>query len=172
MGNLRCVIMVIWLIAVSGGWAETNSVPSDEDRSWQSHVIQSYQTIQEQQQATQRAVEEARREAEMAAKRNAEAFENRFRQMEQGLTAQREREVESLQASHRFTLILVGVVAGAGFFGMLLVALFLLRTMNRRPAMMAPSIVREDTMALAPLDPVQQGGARFRASFDLLRPCG
>ena len=168
MGNLRCVIMVIWLIAVSGGWAETNSVPSDEDRSWQSHVIQSYQTIQEQQQATQRAVEEARREAEMAAKRNAEAFENRFRQMEQGLTVQREREVESLQASHRFTLILVGVVAGAGFFGMLLVALFLLRTMNRRPAMMAPSIVREDTMALAPLDPVQQGGARFRASFDRL----
>src|SRR5260221_13002440 len=132
MANLRCVMMVIWLMAVAGGWADTNSVPADEDRSWQSHVIQSYQTLQEQQQTTQHAVEEARREAQTEAKRNAEAFENRFRQMEQGFTVQREREVESLQASHRFTLILVGVVAGAGFFGMLLVTLFLLRMMSRR----------------------------------------
>ena len=159
-----CCIPVAVAVAVAG----TNSTPPEQDLVWQQHVIQSYQRLQEQQQATQHAIEEARQEAESAGKRNAEAIETGLKQIEQGLSAQRERESDSLQNSHRFTLALVGVIAGAGFFGMLVVALFLLRAMNRRSATMVPAMMAENSLALAPVDPARQSNARLRASLDRL----
>jgi hypothetical protein len=50
----------------------------------------------------------------------------------ESVNAQHQRELENLQKSHRFTLIIVGVFAGVGFFGMLFFAVLLLRVMNRR----------------------------------------
>jgi tetratricopeptide (TPR) repeat protein len=168
MGKTLLGIIVGYCMTVAIAFADTNSTPSEQGLAWQQHVIQTYQSLQEQQQATQRAVEQARQEAEAAGKRNAEALETGLKRIEQGLNAQREREIESLQNSHRFALTLVGVIAGAGFLGMLVVALFLLRAMNRRVAMMAPAMMAENSLSLTPVDPVRQSNARLRASLDRL----
>jgi len=126
------------------------------------------QQLQEQQQATLRAVEQSRQETEAAAKRNAEVLESRIKQLEEGVNQQRAREIDSLQTAHRYTLTVVGIVAGLGFLGMLMVALLLLRSMNRRPVL-APTIgLSADTTALATLDPARQSSARFRASLNRL----
>jgi tetratricopeptide (TPR) repeat protein len=126
------------------------------------------QQLQEQQQATLRAVEQARQDSEAAAKRNAEALEARIKQLEAGVNEQRAREIDALQTAHRYTLTIVGIVAGLGFLGMLMVALLLLRSMNRR-TVLGPTVgLSADTTALATLDPAQQSTARFRASLNRL----
>jgi tetratricopeptide (TPR) repeat protein len=132
--------------------AETNSTsadkeqPAESDAAWGQHVVQSYQQLQDQQQSMLReieqtrqdaaanahAVEQARQDAESAAKRYNDEMEARLNRIEQSVTNQREREIETMQSSHRFTLVMVGLFAGAGFFGMLFFAVFLLRVMNRR----------------------------------------
>ena len=152
-GIFACVLAIS--SAASPILAETNSTtvtaePAPEAEAiWVQHVVQSYQQLQEQQQsmlraieqarqdstATARAIETARQEAEAAAKRNTEALETRLGRIEESVTSQRARELDQIQSSHRFTLIIVGIFAGVGFFGMLFFALFLLRTMNRRTEM-------------------------------------
>src|SRR5208283_4918869 len=109
------------------GATETNSTPAakdqpaDSDAAWARHVIQSYQQLQDQQQsmireieqerqdaaANARAVEQAREDAEAAAKRSSEEVESRLNRIEQSVSAEREREIEVMQSSHRFTLTMV-----------------------------------------------------------------
>ena len=180
---------------------DTNSTPAakgqatDNDAAWAQHVVQSYQQLQEQQQSMMReierqrqdaatnarAVEEAREDAEAAAKRNTEELEARLNRIEQSVTAEREREIEAMQSSHRFTLIMVSVFAGAGFFGMLFFAVFLLRSMNRRTETMiaqftghalgpgfAPVALGPGDPHLVPLNRVEQSTARFLNTIERL----
>jgi len=118
--------------------ADTNSASADKAQAnddntfWAQHVVESYQQLQSQQESMVQEMEKSRQEAEAAAKRNKEELDARLNSIEQSVSAQREHEIESLQSAHRFTLIIVGIFAGVGFFGMLFFAVFLLRTMNRR----------------------------------------
>jgi tetratricopeptide (TPR) repeat protein len=84
-----------------------------------------------QQSTALQAIEQVRHEAEAAARRNDEAIAAKLLLIEQALAAQREREVESLRSSNRFTLIIIGVFAGIVMLGMLVIADFLLRAVNR-----------------------------------------
>jgi len=183
------------------GAKETNSAPAakdqppDSEAAWAQHVVQSYQQLQEQQQSMMReierqrqdaatdarAVEQAREDAEAAAKRNSEEVESRLNRIEQSVTAEREREIEVMQSSHRFTLIMVGIFAGAGFFGMLFFAVFLLRIMNRRtetmiaqftahalgPGFNSAALGTGETQVV-PLNRVEQSTTRFLNTIERL----
>ncbi len=160
-----------------------------------SSEAQSYEQLQEQQQsilraldqarqdaaATARAIELTREETAATAKRNSEVVEARLGRIEQSVNAQHERELENLQKSHRFTLIIVGVFAGVGFFGMLFFAVFLLRVMNRRteallsqvtgqpfePGFTAAALGPGDTQ-IVPVNRVEQSTARFLNTIERL----
>ena len=164
MGKLMSTLVVTGLLVCVTGWAETNAAPTEEQLALQRNLV----TLQEQQQATLHAVEQARQDAEAAAKRNADTVDARLKQIEEGVNQQRTREVESLQTAHRYTLTIVGIVAGLGFIGILIVALFLLRSMSRRTGFANPVGLEADTTALVPLNPAQQSSARFRASLSRL----
>src|SRR5437867_7734478 len=101
MGKITVAVTSLFVCVVA--WADTNEQEL------------ALQRIQEQQQVTLRAVEQARQDAEAAAKRNADAMDARIKQIEAGLTQQHDREIESLQNAHRYTLTVVVVVAGLGF---------------------------------------------------------
>jgi tetratricopeptide (TPR) repeat protein len=183
------------------GATETNSTPAAKgestanDVAWTQHVVQSYQQLQEQQQSMMReieqqrqeaasnarAVEQAREDAEAAAKRNTDELEARLNRIEQSVTAEREREIEVIQSSHRFTLIMVSVFAGAGFFGMLFFAVFLLRVMNRRTETLiaqftglsagsgfGPLALGPGDTQVVPLNRVEQSTARFLNTIERL----
>lgn len=107
---------------------ETTAKPA-EDSSQQ--ALRSYLQLQEQLHAALLAIERGREDAEAAAKRNAETVAARLKLIEQAITLQREREMESIQSSNRFLLIVAGIFAGAGFLALLLTSLFQLRAMNR-----------------------------------------
>jgi tetratricopeptide (TPR) repeat protein len=164
MGRIILIFAALGLLVAGTTRAATN----EDDVVWQHNVIQNYQALQEQQQATVHAFEQARHDSEATAKRNAEEFDARLKQIEQGLTAQHEREVAALQSAHRFTLTVVSVVAGVGFFGLLGVVLIVVRALNRRQAMMEATVLPAGGAALMALDPAQQSSARFRASLDRL----
>jgi tetratricopeptide (TPR) repeat protein len=165
------------------------------DAAWAQHVVQSYQQLQEQQQsmmreieqqrqeaaASARAVEQARQDAEAAAKRNSDELEARLNRIEQSVTAERQREIEVMQSSHQFTLIMVSVFAGAAFFGMLFFAVFLLRVMNRRTETLiaqftghgfspgyGPLALGPGDTHVVPLNRVDQSTARFLNTIERL----
>ena len=164
MGKLTPTLVITGLLVYGAGWAETNTVPTEEQLALQRDLA----TLQEQQQATIHAVELARQDAEAAAKRNADAMEIRLKQIEESVNQQRIRELESMQTAHRYTLTVVGIVAGLGLVGILIVALLLLRSMSRRTVLAAPTALEPNATALVPLDPARQSSARFRASLSRL----
>jgi len=131
-------VAVCLIVSPKAFAAETNSAAtdkaqaSDDNTFWAQHVVESYQQLQSQQQTMVQEMEKARQEAEAAAKRNKEEMDARLRSIEESVSAQHEHEIESMQSQHRFTLIIVGILAGVCFFGMLFFGVFLLRTMNRR----------------------------------------
>jgi tetratricopeptide (TPR) repeat protein len=176
--------------------AQTNSSARADETAWTQHVVQAYQQLQEQQQATLTAIEQtreqaaatahavqaAREDAELAAKRSDEQFEARLKQIEQAVTAERGREIEAMQSSHRFTLLIIGVFAGVGFFGLLFFAGFALRNLNRRVGSgltheIGPSLDGRFAVAgalgsgdasLAVADPAQRASARFLTTIERL----
>jgi len=77
------------------------------------------------------AIERVRLEAVATARTNAAAFAERLQTLEQTLMAQRERELAVLRESNHLLLLVVGVLAGAGLFGVFLIGWFQLRAMRR-----------------------------------------
>ncbi|HUK83846.1 MAG TPA: tetratricopeptide repeat protein [Verrucomicrobiae bacterium] len=167
--------------------AETNVVSvaatqSTEDiAAWGRHVVQAYQQLQDEQQTLQRSVEEARQDSEAATKRNTEMLETKLKELEDAVTTQRQREVETLQSSHRLTLIIVGLFAGVGFLGMFFFAVFLLRSMNRQlsgPPVhsagaplghgYATAALGAGDTQLVTVDPAQQASQRFLSTIERL----
>jgi tetratricopeptide (TPR) repeat protein len=167
MGKLAFIVVLN--VAATSVLAQTNSVAPAEESAREQQIVLLYKALHDQQQATLHAVEQARQEAEAAAKRNVEVLEGRLQQIENEVSAQRERERESLQQSHRFTLIVVGVIVAMGFVGIVLLALFLIRLVNRRSsAMVTMGALGDPGTSLAPLDPAQQSSARFLSTIERL----
>src|SRR5438105_12238710 len=104
----------LWVATSVAAEAETNS-PNQQSQV----PVPSLQQIDELYQAKLRALEEARREAEAVSKQNAEALAARLNLVEQALTMQRQRELESLQSSNRLTLAVAAVIAVIGFLAMI-----------------------------------------------------
>ena len=171
---------------LTGAQAVDTRSPSD---------VQSFEQLQEQQQsilraleqarqdaaATARAIESVRQENQATAKRNSEEVEARLGRIEESVSTQHERELENLQKSHRFTLIIVGVFAGVGFFGMLFFAVFLLRVMNRRTETLisqiagqplgpsfAPAALGPGDTQIVPVNRVEQSTTRFLSTIERL----
>jgi tetratricopeptide (TPR) repeat protein len=169
--------------------------PTGTDAAWAQHVVQSYQQLQEQQQsmmreidqqrqeasANARAVEQAREDAEAAAKRNTDELAGRLNRIEQSVTADRQREMEVMQSSHQFTLIMISAIAGGAFLGMLFLAVFLLRVMNRRTETLiaqfsshgpslgyGPLALGPGDTQIVPLGRVEQSTARFLNTIERL----
>jgi len=161
--------------------AETNSASNTANAIAINTLLESNEQLQEQQQAVLRALDQARSDAEALAKRNNEAVDARLRRIEDSVNVQRERELANLQQSHRFTLIIVGIFAGVGFFGMLFFSVFLLRTMNRRTEVMltqftaqplaagfAPQVLGTGETHLVAPNRVEQSTSRFVETIDRL----
>jgi tetratricopeptide (TPR) repeat protein len=104
-------------VRVDAGNPGTNGVSSDP--------------LQEQQRSFLHAVEQIRQEANALARQNAESITGRLSVIEQTLAGERQRELEAIQKWNLYTLIIVGGFAMLGFLGLLLVAPFLVRSLNR-----------------------------------------
>src|SRR5579859_2663981 len=93
---------------------ETNATPaeksqaSETDTFWAQHVVESYQQLQAQQDSMVRDMERSRQQAEAVAKRNAEVLDARLNRIEQSVSTDHEHEIEAMQNTHRFTLMVVG----------------------------------------------------------------
>jgi tetratricopeptide (TPR) repeat protein len=127
-------------------------------------LADSYRQLVQQQQATLDALEQAREDAKAA--------DARLRQLDDALAAQRQRELDALQDSHRFNLLVVGIFASVAVAGMAVVVLFLLRyagKQNERPVVQpAPSWPVAPGSQLMTLDPAQQSNARFLGTMERL----
>jgi len=170
------IIFSFIVSAVFAGTVAVAQTNTEEEAIWSQNVINAYKSIQEQHAVTMRAVQQAREEAAANAKRQADALEARLNQLEQTVTQtaaeQRDREVATRADSHKFTLTVVGVCAGAGLLGLLVVAMFIVRAVQRRQAgafgMQPVSPLGGGETGLAQLDPAQQSSARLRSSLDRL----
>ena len=168
--KLLFAMLAAALVAVAGQ-AQTNVVTTDELR-------ETYQKLEEQQQATLRAVEAARTEVEVArteaqaaAQRNSEALDARLRQLEQANAAQRERDLAMLQSTHRFTVVAVILFAAVGMGGIVVAVLFLVRISKRPPpatALQPFGYGFPMAAPLAPTDPALQANTAFLGAVDRL----
>ena len=160
---------------------ETNTASSEADAALLHQIAQSNQQLQEQQQTVLHALDQARQDAEALAKRNNDTVDARLQRIENSVNIQREHELENLQKSHRFALIIVGIFAGVGFLGMLFFAVFLLRIMNRRTEVMlaqftaqplgagfAPAALATGETQLVAPSRVEQSTSRFLNTIDRL----
>jgi len=133
-----CAALCFCAAAATSFGTETNSAATDKSQAhddnafWAQHVVESYQQMQEQQQSMVQEMEKARQEAQEAAKRNNEQMESRLSRIEQSVSADHQHEIDAMQNSHRMTLIVVGTVAGIGLLAILIFAVFVLRSANRR----------------------------------------
>lgn len=189
-GVVTCSVVLCLTSSLFAAEPRSSSPSADApDAVWTKHVVQSYERLQEQQDATLRAIEQARQdaiaasralesarqEAETTAKRNVEAIDSRLNRIEQVVSTQRERELETMQSSHRFNLMILGIFAGVGFVGMLLFALFLLRVMQRRseaalaqPVAPGFAALGSGDTHLVTVNPAEQSSARFLSAVERL----
>jgi tetratricopeptide (TPR) repeat protein len=175
------LVVTLSLAATGVSAAVTNTASGEAEAALTHQILQSYEQIQEQQQSMLRALDQARQDAEAIAKRDNDAVDARLVRIEDSVNTQHERELENLQKSHRFTLIIVGIFAGVGFFGMLFFALFLLRLMNRRTELMvsqftgqplgagfAPASLGTGEQQLVATNRVEQSTSRFLNTIEQL----
>lgn len=94
-------------------------------------TLRSYVQLQEQLHAAQLAIERNRQEAALAAAKSVEAIAERMQTLEQTLSAQRARELETLEGANRLMLVIGGACAAVGFLAMLLTAYFQWRAVGR-----------------------------------------
>ena len=165
--------------------AETKSAadaqPYEQLQEQQQSILRALDQARQDATATARAIELTREETAATAKRNNEVVESRLGRIEESVNTQHERELENLQKSHRFTLIIVGVFAGVGFFGMLFFAVFLLRVMNRRTEALisqvtsqsfgpsfTPTALGPGDTQIVPVNRVEQSTTRFLNTVERL----
>ena len=136
MHRFTSIIAALVLLAIPA-FADTNSTPANvgsDEAAWSQHVVDTFKVLQEQQQDTQRAIQQAREEAQAEAKRSNAALESRLAQLEQTVSNQHVREINSLNSTHRATLKSIFILGGAGLLGLVVFGLAVLRAVNRRPA--------------------------------------
>ena len=121
-------VVAFVLVLFSGPWIsygeETNTVPvspvSIEGTNFE-QLVRTCLQIQEQLRATQLALEQNRLEAKAAAAQNAEALSRGLQVLQETFLAERARDLEGMQRSNRFILIVAGTVAALGFLVMLII---------------------------------------------------
>src|SRR6185503_13220762 len=120
--TLLAVILFIGCFIISAGilFAEpsvaeqTNSAVAFDTQA----ILRSNLQVQEQLYVALRAIEQARQEADVSARKNLDVFAEKLKTMETTLSAQRERDVESLRSSNRMALTAASVVAGIGLLAL------------------------------------------------------
>lgn len=115
----------------------TNQPPAEATAEGQGSLRALLQ-LQEQIHRALLAIDDARQAAEAAAKSNTDALTERLRTIEQAITTQRERELESIQSLNRLVLIAVGVFAGIGLIGLFCTGWLQLHAMNRLAEVATP----------------------------------
>lgn len=122
--------------------APTNAPPATvlEETTESQRTLRAYLQLQEQLHGATLAIEQARLESEAAARRNAETLTARLKLIEESITRQRERELQSIQDLNRLVLIAVGVFAGLGLLGLFCTGWLQLRAMNRLAQMGAAQL--------------------------------
>jgi len=182
-------IVIFWVVSCLGvgiaSAADTKPSPDapnyEQLQEQQQSILRALDQAREDAAATARAIESVRDETSATAKRNSEAVDARLGRIEESVNTQHDRELENLQKSHRFTLLIVGIFAGVGFFGMLFFAVFLLRVMNRRTEAlvaqvtshpfgppMTPTALGPGDTQIIPLNRVEQSTARFLSTIERL----
>jgi tetratricopeptide (TPR) repeat protein len=133
-GCQAVALAFLFLSVVDGVAAEdlaTNAAPNSIADTNTQEILRAYLQLQEQLHLTQLSVERNRKEARETATQSSEALAGRLQSIEQTLSTQRARELESIQGSNRVLLILAGTFASVGFVAMLLMSFFQWRTVNR-----------------------------------------
>lgn len=115
--------------------------------------------LEQQQQNTLAQLDQLRKETDAGAKRNGETMTARFGLLEQALDSDRDRQIEGLRASNRLLLLGVSSCAALGFAGLLIMAIFLIRTFSRlsRPAV---TVVEESPRKRLP---PEEGASSWRS---------
>jgi tetratricopeptide (TPR) repeat protein len=152
----------------------TNGTPIAAADTNTQEILRAYLQLQEQLHLTQLSVEQNRKEARESAAQSSEALAGRLQSIEQTLSTQRARELESIQGSNRVLLILAGTFASVGFVAMLLMSFFQWRTVNRlaelpanfASAALGPAPSRKELGASG--DPVVWVGPAEQSSLRLL----
>lgn len=157
-------------LAMLVGLAAIMTVRAEEvepDNTWTQRVVESYQELRAQQQLTRDAIEKSRQENAAAvelARRNAASVEERLRGVE-----------ASLEQARQSSLRTMGVIVGAGFVGLVILALILWRAMSRRVERLtvvgggAPvPVLGNGAQSLAALNPAEQSSVRFLGAMERL----
>ena len=164
------------------GPAETSTNPAIESSAESPQTLRSYLQLQEQLHSALLAIQTTRQEAEAAGKRNAETIAVRLKLIEQALTLQREREIESMKSSensYRSTLAIAGVLGGFGLLSLILTTLFFVRMTKRfseiaavfpgTPGLGLGSSVRTNgDMGLLGPNPAEFGNGRLLGALERL----
>lgn len=135
LGRWTPLVGLALILSGSPAWAADNAsaaapaAKAEETNSQE--VLRSYLQLQEELHATQLAIDKGRQEMAAASERDANAFNERLRNIELSLGNQRARELDALLSANRAMLVTAGVFAGIGFIAMLLMAYFQWRTITR-----------------------------------------
>ena len=134
----KLVFCAVLFAAANGVFgAETNAAVTPDNktamedaRNW-AIVTNSLLQMREEGLMASRAAEKARQEADASAKQSADAIKARLNLLEQSLQAQAQRDLETFKSWNRFMLVIGAALGGVGLLGLVFIAFFLLRTMNR-----------------------------------------
>lgn len=181
-GFLACVACILMTSGPAHAAVDSETPPAaSPDSASVQDMLRAWLQLQEQLHTAQLAIERNRQENEAAATRMAETLASRLQGIEQSLSAQRTRELESIQSSNRTLVIVAGAFAGIGFVAMILTAYFQWRAFNRLAVFATPMHAGhflESGRAVGTLgsaehhmvsvDPVDQSNTRLLGAIDRL----
>ena len=181
-----CVGALCWVSMALRAATDTNALPTGNPIAELTNAAAASNMIavapaQELSAAALQAIEQVRLEAEATARTNAAAFTERLQALEQNLTVQRERELDTLRRSNRVLLLLVGLLASVGLLGVFLIGWFQLRAMRRFSEAAAsspfgqtlglvhsPVAFGAGEMHLVAANPAEQSTTRFLTTLERL----
>ncbi len=172
-GLLAFALVLVQGSSMSRG-VESNAPPSSPSQLEGTNVQQLLRAclqIQERLQATQLAVEQNRRETRDAAERNTAALSNGLQILQEGLSAQRTRDLAAIQRSNNVVLVVAGTFVAMGFVTMLLVTYFQWRMskgLAEISAVLPAALGLGTSSAPAALASAEQSNSRLLGALDLL----
>lgn len=133
--------------------------------------IRAYLRLQEQLHSTLLAIEQARVDSSAETRTNAEILAARLEFLEKTLAQQREQQLQSMQDSHRTTLLFAGSVVGVGLLALAFTALYQSRGMNRLSDI-ATNFSQERALLAAVLTPTLGHGEKLLLANGSLNGAG
>jgi tetratricopeptide (TPR) repeat protein len=168
------LLLFLFCHGSESAWAEegvTNAAPAALVETNNQEILRAYLQLQEQLHLTQLAIEQNRKEARETAAQTAEALTGRMQAIEQALSAQGTREMETMQSSNRVLLVIAGSFASVGFVAMLLMAFLQWRTVNRLaqlPAMLPHKELGPGDAPSVSVGPAEQSSVRLLGAVEQL----